>query len=141
MADTRMSKIERETFLAALHVGVLCIPRGERAPLSAPIWYDYAPGGDIWVLIGAESRKGRMLAVGGTVSLVAQQEAAPYRYVTVEGDVTALEPCGESDTLTMAQRYLGEEGGKAYAAGSGAGSALRVSITPRKWLSVDYAKS
>jgi nitroimidazol reductase NimA-like FMN-containing flavoprotein (pyridoxamine 5'-phosphate oxidase superfamily) len=54
MADNRMTREERETFLANLHVGVLAIP-SDGAPLTAPIWYDYEPGGDIWVLTGPKS--------------------------------------------------------------------------------------
>ena len=56
MAQTRMTKAERESFLADLHVGILAIP-SDGAPLTAPIWYDYEPGGDIWVLTGPNSKK------------------------------------------------------------------------------------
>ena len=42
----KMTAAEREAFLADLHVGVLSIAREGRAPLSAPIWYDYEPGGE-----------------------------------------------------------------------------------------------
>ena len=34
-----MTKQERETFLAAVHVGVISIERAEAAPLTVPIWY------------------------------------------------------------------------------------------------------
>ena len=36
-----MSRDERETFLADRHVGVISIAEPSRAPLSAPIWYDF----------------------------------------------------------------------------------------------------
>ena len=140
MADTRMTQTEREAFLAALHVGVLAIP-GDGAPLTAPIWYDYEPGGDIWVLTGPDSRKGRLLSEGLKVTMVAQQEALPYAYVSVEGTVTAIEPQGDGDTLQMAIRYLGEELGKQYAEANAAGESVRVTIRPDRWLTVDYAKS
>lgn len=44
--------------------------------------------------------------------------------------------------LAMAERYLGEEMGKAYAAAStGAGSNVVVRLKAQNWLTVDYAKS
>lgn len=140
MADNRMTQAERESFLAGLHVGVLAIPTAG-APLTAPIWYDYEPGGDIWVLTGSGSRKGKLLREGLAVTLVAQQEAMPYAYVSVEGTVTTIAPQGDADTLHMATRYLGEAQGKGYADANAEGESVRVTIRPDRWLTVDYAKS
>lgn len=140
MADTRMTQAERESFLADLHVGVLAIPTAG-APLTAPIWYDYEPGGDIWILTGPTSQKGQLLTEGLKVTMVAQQEALPYAYVSVEGTVTAVAPQADGETLHMATRYLGEEMGKHYAEANAAGDSVRVTIRPDRWLSVDYAKS
>ena len=93
MADTRMSVEERESFLADVHIGVLSIPRKERAaPLTVPVWYDYEPGGEAWLITGQQSLKGRLLEVGTPVALVAQTEDTPYKYVSVEGRVSAIEP-------------------------------------------------
>jgi nitroimidazol reductase NimA-like FMN-containing flavoprotein (pyridoxamine 5'-phosphate oxidase superfamily) len=142
MADTRMSEAEREAFLADLHVGVLAIPRANGAPLTAPIWYDYKPGGDILVLIGKGSLKSKLISEGGSVTLVAQQEALPYAYVSVEGTVSEIRPADKSsDTLPMATRYLGEEMGVSYAEANADNESLHVSIRPERWLTVDYAKS
>ena len=140
MADTRMTRSEREAFLADLHVGVLAIP-GSGAPLTVPIWYDYEPGGNLWLLTGPTSRKGRLLTEGTRVTLVAQQEALPYAYVSVEGTVISIEEPADDDTLHMAVRYLGEEMGAGYAEANAGGESVRVTIRPDRWLSVDYAKS
>ena len=71
MADTRMSVEERESFLADVHIGVLSIPRKERAaPLTVPVWYDYEPGGEAWLITGQQSLNGRLLEVGTPVALV-----------------------------------------------------------------------
>ena len=140
MADTRMTQAEREAFLADLHVGVLAIP-ADGAPLTAPIWYDYQPGGDIWVLTGPNSQKGKLLEEGVKVTMVAQQESLPYAYVSVEGTVTRIAPEGDGDTLAMATRYLGDEMGKGYAEANAQGSSVRVTIRPDRWLSVDYGKA
>lgn len=142
MSDTRMTTEEREAFLAGLHVGVLSIPRpAPEAPLSAPVWYAYAPGGDIVVLTGPDSRKGRLLAEGVAVTLVAQQEAVPYAYVSVEGVVTSIRPADDADTRAMARRYLGNDTGDAYADATAASTSVHVSIRPQRWLTVDYGKS
>lgn len=142
MADTRMSKSERETFLADLHVGVLSIPNPKGPPLTAPVWYDYQAGGDYWLLTGGESQKGKLLAVGTRVTLVAQREALPYAYVSVEGTVSEVRDCEiEADTRPMARRYLGEAMGDAYTEANRSDSSVRVSVTPTRWLTVDYGKA
>ena len=140
MADTRMSQAEREAFLADLHVGVLAIP-SDGAPLTAPIWYAYEPGGDIWVLTGPESKKGKLLEEGVRVTLVAQQEALPYAYVSVEGTVTEVRAPDAGATEEMAIRYLGEDMGKQYATANADSGSVRVSIRPDRWLTVDYGKA
>ncbi len=134
-----MTKAEREAFLADLHVGVVSIEDPGRGPLTAPIWYAYEPGGDVTMLIGPESRKAKLLQSARRASLVAQTETAPYQYVSVEGPVTLSAKPPEGATLRMAIRYLGEEGGRRYAAG-GDGSSLWVTLTPERWLTTDYSK-
>ncbi|MEM7281616.1 MAG: pyridoxamine 5'-phosphate oxidase family protein [Pseudomonadota bacterium] len=134
-----MTPEEREAFLADLHIGVLSIPDGERGPLSAPIWYDYTPGGALWVIIGTGSRKAKCLQVAQRVSLVAQQESMPYKYVSVEGPVISQTASAPGELLAMAQRYFGETQGRAYADAS-SGDNLTVRIQPERWLTVDYGK-
>ncbi len=58
-----MTKQEREAFLADLHVGVISIEEPGRGPLTVPIWYDYQPGGELWIITDRGSRKGK--APGG----------------------------------------------------------------------------
>jgi nitroimidazol reductase NimA-like FMN-containing flavoprotein (pyridoxamine 5'-phosphate oxidase superfamily) len=139
-----MTKDQREKFLAGLHVGVLAIPDGARGPLTAPIWYGYEPGGELWVITGESSRKGRLLRPGVRVSLVAQNEASPYMYVSVEGPVTTVDPVRDAGAVrTLARRYLGEKGGDAYVAATWQGYEkdpnVLVRIRPERWLTVDYA--
>jgi hypothetical protein len=137
-----MSVAERERFLAEVHVGVLSIPNGTRAPLSAPVWYAYEPGGEIRFLTGPDSRKGRLLSTGTRVTLVAQTEVAPYAYVSVEGDVSSIRPADrEADSRPIARRYLGVRQGDAYVAATGGDGSVLVSVRPTRWLTVDYAKS
>ena len=65
------------------------------APLTATLWYVHEPGGELWTVIPT-SRKAKLLKVGTPVSLCAQQEAQPPKYVSVSGPVTFIGPiaCG-----------------------------------------------
>lgn len=132
-----MSREQKEQFLAGLHVGVLALTAPGAGPLTVPIWYDYTPGGTLWFITGKSSRKGQLLEVGTRVSLCAQAEAAPYKYVTVEGPVSSIDPTTD-ELLPMAVRYLGETRGKEYAAASTGGDSIVAHMSPERWLSVDY---
>jgi PPOX class probable F420-dependent enzyme len=138
-----MSKKEREDFLAGVHVGVISIADPGRGPLTAPIWYAYEPGGEVAVITGSDSRKGRLLAASPRISLVAQTEAPPYTYVSVEGPVTYVGPADrEKLGRALAYRYLGKEMGDAYIAATAdeIGASVEVRMRPERWLTVDYAK-
>src|SRR3970282_490793 len=78
-----MTKQEREAFLADVHVGIISIAEERRGPLAVPIWYAYDSGGDLRIMTGRESRKGRLLARAGRFSLCVQTETPPYKYVSV----------------------------------------------------------
>src|SRR5262245_59057000 len=140
-----MSKDEREAFLAGVHVGILCIAEPGRGPLAAPIWYGYDPGGELWVVTERESRKGRLLRPGARVSLCAQSEEPPYRYVSVEGPVLSVAPSDvERHERPLARRYLGRELGDRYIESSGGAAArggnVLVRVRPERWLTTDYPK-
>ena len=73
-----MTKEERETFLAGLHVGVISIEQEGEAPLTVPIWYDYAPDAGVWVITGDSSLKARhLLAAERFQELASQRSANP----------------------------------------------------------------
>jgi nitroimidazol reductase NimA-like FMN-containing flavoprotein (pyridoxamine 5'-phosphate oxidase superfamily) len=142
-----MSAQQRQLFLAGLHVGVLSVAvqgdgeaDGGRAPLAVPVWYDYQPGGRVSVITGRNSRKGRAIIAAGRMSLCAQDEKPPYKYVSVEGPVE-MEELDEADRLAMARRYLGEAGGDRYVASNPDqdGEQVMFRMTPEHWLSVDYS--
>jgi hypothetical protein len=135
-----MTKTEREAFLADVRIGVFSIGDGDSGPLSAPIWYLYEPGGDIEVSMGPNSRKAKLLSAGTRVTMVAQTESAPYKYVSAEGEVTSFGPSTDADfTLRLASRYLGDEMGKQYAA-NGTGDSMVATIRIDRWMTIDYGK-
>jgi hypothetical protein len=141
-----MTKAEREAFLADVHVGIISIADEGRGPLTVPVWYAYEPGGELRVITGRSSRKGRLLARAGRFSLCAQTETPPYRYVSVEGPIVASGPADlERDLRPLARRYLGPAGGDRYVEGArhapehAENELFR--MRPERWLTVDYAKA
>lgn len=143
--STAMTQQEKEAFLAAVHVGVLSIPRKELAPLTVPVWYGYEAGEEIWFVTGRDSRKGKLLTLGCSVSLCVQDEQPPYKYVTIEGTVSAVQSSDvERDVRPLARRYLGREQGDQYIATTGDAGAhednVLVRVRPQRWLAVDYGK-
>jgi len=139
-----MTVSEREAFLAALHVGVLSVAGEDgRGPQTMPIWYRYEPGRDVIFFTYLTSRKMRALREGSRCSLCAQDEAPPYKYVTIEGPVVSVATEGLADERRLiARRYLGEEGGDAWCEATQADAAKEVVVRvhPEHWLSADFNK-
>jgi nitroimidazol reductase NimA-like FMN-containing flavoprotein (pyridoxamine 5'-phosphate oxidase superfamily) len=135
------SETEREQFLAALHVAVLAVASGnDRPPASVPVWYDYAPGGDIRISTGAHSRKARLIEQAGAVTLVVQREEPPYQYVVVEGTVVdTVTPTPREAQEQTAIRYLGDEGGRAFMKSMEGLESVLFVIRPDRWLTADYS--
>jgi nitroimidazol reductase NimA-like FMN-containing flavoprotein (pyridoxamine 5'-phosphate oxidase superfamily) len=140
-----MTKQERETFLADVHVGIISIAEEGRGPLTVPIWYAYDPGGDVRIMTGRESRKGRLIASAGRFSLCVQTESPPYKYVSVEGPVASTEAADiERDLRPLARRYLGTAKGDRFVEqtqnlASYADNVL-IRMRPERWLTTDYSK-
>ncbi|WP_319453609.1 MULTISPECIES: pyridoxamine 5'-phosphate oxidase family protein [unclassified Mycobacterium] len=135
----KMSNEDRERFLADLHVGVIAIERPDRAPLAVPIWYAYEPGGELSIFTSEGTLKDKLIRAAGRFSFTAQDEAPPYKYVTVEGDVTSVGPADETDYRALAVRYLGDEAGNQFTDQTYSPSSIVIRMRPKKWLSVDYS--
>jgi hypothetical protein len=52
----------------------------------------------------------------------------------------SIDESSDDDLLAMAVRYLGEDGGKQYAANSNTSGGIIVRVKPERWLAVDYGK-
>ena len=135
-----MTSDEREQYLADLHVGVIAVGRPGRAPLAVPIWYGYEPGGDVLLWTQADSVKHRLIRDAGRFTITVQDERPPYRYVTAEGDVTAIEPAEDAEARATAVRYLGEQEGGQFADQNLNASSVVIRMRPQRWLSTDYSK-
>ncbi len=139
MSKLSMSKQERETFLAALHVGVLAVDRPDGPPLMVPIWYRYTAEGVIEFNTESESEKARLLQQSGHASLCAQREELPYAYVTVEGPVE-IDQTDARTRLDIASRYLGAQGGADYVAAAPHADDIVVRLRPTRWRTLDFSK-
>jgi PPOX class probable F420-dependent enzyme len=135
-----LSEAERQEFLAAKHVAVLSVAAADgRPPASVPIWYDYAPGGNIRISTSPSTRKARLIERAGAVTLVVQREESPYQYVVVEGTVVeTTTPSPMEVRVAIAIRYLGEEGGHAFVRDYAPPDNVLFTIRPDRWLSADF---
>src|ERR1700722_1338941 len=135
------SETERQEFLAARHVGVLSVAAEDgRPPSSVPIWYGYAPGGNILVNTGSSSRKAKLIERAGAVTLVVQLEEPPYQYVVIEGTVVeTTTPTPPDVREAIAIRYLGEEGGRAFVQSMEGQDSVLFTIRPDRWITADFS--
>ncbi len=133
-----MTVAERESFLAAVHVGVLAVDEPGHGPHALPVWYLYEDG-EVLIGIDGSSRKAALLRAAGRASLTVQTETAPYQYVSVEGPLV-LEPATH-DELALATRYLGAELGPWYVEHNPrTDDSLTVRVRPERWRTFDFAK-
>lgn len=134
-----LSKDEREQFLAEPHIAALSVNAGpDRAPLTVPIWYQYTPGGQPWVLTGLGSRKHKLIEDSGRFALMVERVEPSVRYVTVEGTVASVSAATDAQHREMAARYVAPEkldGYLAYA--ESYGEQVAIFLEPDHWLSAD----
>lgn len=131
---------ERQSFLAEPHIGALSVSAGpERGPLTIPIWYQYTPGEDLWLVTAPESLKMRRIRAAGRFSLMVQRVQPTVRYVSVEGPVTGVEPMPDARHREMVARYLPPDQVEGYLAYAEAelGEHIMVRMRPERWLSAD----
>ncbi|MCX2730711.1 pyridoxamine 5'-phosphate oxidase family protein [Saccharopolyspora sp. NFXS83] len=135
-----LSAQEREQFLAEPHIGALAVAwTSDRAPLTVPIWYQYSPGGELWISTGPESRKARAIRAAGRFSLMVQRTTPTIRYVSVEGPVVRTEAGTPERSLEMARRYLPPQQAAEFAEyeRTQLGEHVAIYMRPEHWLSAD----
>ncbi|WP_199254196.1 pyridoxamine 5'-phosphate oxidase family protein [Mycolicibacterium mengxianglii] len=135
-----LSKDEREQFLAEPHIAALSVYAGDtRGPLTVPIWYQYSPGGEPWVLTGAGSRKARLIEATGFFSLMVERLEPTTRYVAVDGAVSRIEPGTDAQMEELAYRYLDDVAAQRYLEFAKANFEDHVAIylQPQHWVSAD----
>lgn len=73
------TETECQQFLAdPKRIAVLSVAATDgRAPASAPLGYDYTPGGNIRIMTGKGTRKARLMDRAGVVTLVCSARSRP----------------------------------------------------------------
>jgi hypothetical protein len=138
-----LTREERERFLAEPHIAALAVDAGEgRAPLTVPIWYQYQPGGDIWIMTGTDSRKGELIARAGRFSLMVDRLTPTIRYVSVEGPVIETVPATREQLVEISARYLPAEKVEGYVdfAWKNHGEQVVIQMRPQRWNSSDLGE-
>jgi uncharacterized protein len=144
-----LTEQEREAFLADLHVATLSVASdSDRPPLTVPVWYHYQPGGDVTFFThaqGGKTRKVRLIAKVGVLSLSVQKETAPYKFVTIEGTVTKTDrsPTPEQ-VLAIVGRYLPPEMAQGYVQdefnkSAEANDLVLYTVRPDRWITFDFS--
>lgn len=148
MSDTNEQKAEPawlERFFADRRVAVLAIPRGERPPLTTPIWYERHEGRFV-IQVEESSAKARLIAKHGgavAVSLTIQSEVPPYRYAVVYGQATLRHESRPGMRRRLAHRYFGRLAGDMYVAeeekkGVGDDALRLIVVEPERVVSHDF---
>jgi hypothetical protein len=139
MADSSLTVRDREAFLAEPHVAALSVAAGPgRGPFSVPIWFQYAAGGDAWVLTEARSRKARLIAAAGRFTLLVERVMPTVRYVSVEGPVSRTVPGTEALLREITERYLPPDKVPGYLKfAEGLGEQVAIYLRPEHWLTGD----
>lgn len=136
-----MAPAEREDFLAGTHVGIVVAAREiGHAPLASPVWYRYDPGGDLEFVTAATSEKAAVLGEAPMVTFLVQDEAAPQRFVAVEGRATVVPGADEDTRRAIAGRYLPAEALDGFIAMTPPEMLVTVRVRPRRWRSSDFGK-
>jgi nitroimidazol reductase NimA-like FMN-containing flavoprotein (pyridoxamine 5'-phosphate oxidase superfamily) len=141
--EMALNREEREKFLAEPHVAALAVAAGEgRAPLTLPIWYQYEPGGEVWIMTGADSRKAALIEAAGRFSLMIDRLEPTIRYVSVEGPVTGVAPAAHEHLRELAVRYLPAEKVDGYVAFAekNHGEQIVIRMRPERWVSSDLGR-
>ena len=137
MSELSMSRTERDTFLAELHVGVLSVERSDGPPLVSPIWYRYVPGGIVEFNTESGAEKVRLMEACGRASLCVQREEShPLTSRWRERCRSDRPPT--TCSVEIATRYLGPDAARAYLEVSQ--DDLNVVLSPQRWRTVDFAK-
>ncbi|QCD56524.1 pyridoxamine 5'-phosphate oxidase family protein [Streptomyces hawaiiensis] len=138
-----LTREEREQFLAEPHIAALAVDAGAgRAPLTVPIWYQYEPGGEIWIMTGLDSRKNELISAAGRFSLMVDRLEPTIRYVSVEGPVVGTSPATLEQLREISARYLPADKVDGYVDFSrkNHGQQLVLRMRPERWVSSDLGQ-
>jgi PPOX class probable F420-dependent enzyme len=129
-----MTPEEIRTFLSAgTRTGKVAWVGKDGRPHVAPIWF-LLDGDDVVFNTGSDSAKGRALRRDSRISLVVDEEAAPYSFVKIDGSATTTADLDEVRrwATRIGGRYMGEDRAEEYGARNGVDGELVVRLAPTK---------
>ena len=131
-----LSASELADFLALPLVAVLATYRKDGSVLLSPVWHQWRDGG-FDVLCTPDDIKVRHLRRDPRASILVYDNEPPYRGVELR-TLARLSDVGRADAaLEMSIRYLGQEAGEEYAAGSA--QSVLVRLEPGNLRTWDFA--
>jgi PPOX class probable F420-dependent enzyme len=130
----KMSESEWKAFLVEKpRTGKLGTVRKDGRPHVAPIWFDLDDDGTILFMTGTRTVKGQAIRRDPRVCLSVDDEAPPYSFVVIEGEVTwKTEDPDEMLpwSIRISARYVGAEQGEAYGRRNAVPGEMLVRVTP-----------
>jgi PPOX class probable F420-dependent enzyme len=117
-------------------LAVLATYRRDGTVLLSPVWHEWRDG-SFQVVTGSNDVKATHLRRDPRASIVVCQHTPPYRGVEVRCNARLLEAAGDGVVKRIASRYLGAEGGAAYA--ESAGDDVLVRLEPGDLRAWDFA--
>jgi hypothetical protein len=141
----RMTRDEREAFLAEPRVAVLSVAGdGRRPPHSTPTFYAYEPGGDVTFFTNTEGRSATKVGLiedAGAVTLNVQHGEFPYRYVSVECRIVGSGRPDAGQVRAIASRYLPPDAADGMAqaeTGDPDSTIVLYTARPERWLTAAF---
>ena len=139
----RMTRDERQLFLAQPRIGIIGIEEPGRAPRVVPVWYDFDPAIGVTVQAAETSRKTTLLRDAGEFSLCVQDVTpSGYRHVSVQGPIGEIRPCElERDFRPLVLRYLGAEQASQFIEKNWRTGRLIFVMSPEHWVTADLSSA
>lgn len=134
----KMTTAEYRSFLLDhARTAKLATVRADGRPHVAPIWFDL-DGDDLIFTTWHESVKAANLRRDPRVCLCIDDEAPPFAFVQIEGEITISEDVEDLRRWAsrIAGRYMGTDQAEAYGQRNGVPGEWLVRVTPAKILAV-----
>jgi PPOX class probable F420-dependent enzyme len=114
------------------HTGKLATTRRDGRPHVAPVWFALDDDGSLVFTTNAETLKGRNLRRDPRAAVCVDDEAPPFSFVTVEGEVELSDDLDEVRrwATIIGGRYMGAEAADAYGARNGVPGELLCRLHP-----------
>ena len=106
-------------------VAVLATYRRDGSVLLSPVWHEWRDGG-FDVVTGGRDVKIEHLRRDPRASIVVYEHEPPYRGIEVRGEASLHTDGVHEAVKRIASRYLGPEGGAAYAESAGDDTLIRL---------------